>query len=218
MSKKAALFHLIRDHGLREKVAKKILRESERFGGARYRIKYAQPYETLMGPGAPSQLPQSPQTDETFGGVNTVGPISELQPVDDMSAQLTDPSIYDPMSPPDQGTMQVAQQAAQSGQQDVFDTALIGSMLKSVRQDSLVDKHLGDLMKALDRLGRILFMFYWHNEEFEERYGKQDLPELEDTLRNSFEILGDLVLFLKQKTVDPMLGDTNPDIESAARN
>ena len=218
MSKKAALFHLIRDHGLREKVAKKILRESERFGGARYRVKYAQPYETLMGPGAPSQLPQSPQTDETFGGVNTVGPTAELQSVDDMSAQLTDPSIYDPMSPPDQGTMQVAQQAAQSGQQDVFDTALIGSMLKSVRQDSLVDKHLGDLMKALDRLGRILFMFYWHNEEFEERYGKQDLPELEDTLRNSFEILGDLVLFLKQKTVDPMLGDTNPDIESAARN
>ena len=56
-------------------------------------------------------------------------------------------------------------------------------------------------------------MFYWHNEEFKDRYGKQDLPELEDTLRNSFEILGDLVLFLKQKTIDPMLGDTNPDIE-----
>ncbi len=52
-------------------------------------------------------------------------------------------------------------------------------MLKSVRQDSMVDRYLGDLMKGMDRLGRILFTFYWHGEEFEERYGKQDIPELE---------------------------------------
>ena len=125
----------------------------------------------------------------------------------------------DPMQNVDPGAMQAATDAAGQGQKEIFDTAMIGSMLKAVRQDSLVDRYLGDLMKALDRLGRIMFMFYWHNEEFMERYGKQDLPELEDTLRNSFETLGDLTLFLKQKTVDPFGGGEQmgePELEDAA--
>src|SRR5688572_21129501 len=103
---------------------------------------------------------------------------------------------------------------------------MIGSMLKAVRQDSLVDRYLGDLMKALDKLGRILFMFYWHQEEFEDRYGKQDLPELEDSLRNAFEVLGDVCLFLKEKQVGGGLdefgsggvggsGQAEPSIEEA---
>src|SRR5688572_28634814 len=110
-----------------------------------------------------------------------------------MSSAQTDPSIYDPFYRPYQNALMVAQQAAGSGQKHVFDTAMSGGMLKAVRQDSLVDRYLGDLMKALDKLGRVLFMFYWHQEECEDRYGKQDLPELEDSLRNAFEVLGDVV-------------------------
>ena len=60
---------------------------------------------------------------------------------------------------------------------------------------------LGDLMDGLTNW-RILFSFYWHKDKFEDRYGKKDIPELEDNLRNSFEQLGDLLLFLKQKTID----------------
>jgi hypothetical protein len=102
--------------------------------------------------------------------------------------------------------MQVAQQAAQSGQKEVFDVSMISGLLKSVRHQSLVDRYLGDLMKALDKLGRILFLFYWHSEEFEDRYGKGDLPELEDSLRNAFEMLGDVTLFLREKTVQGNTG------------
>ena len=116
--------------------------------------------------------------------------------------------------------MQQAQQAGQLGQKEVFDTAMITGLLKAVRQDSLVDRYMGDLLKALDRLGRVLFMFYWHNDEFTDRYGKADMPELEDTLRNSFEVLGDLVLFLKEKDVEPLMrgDDGEPDVEDAAKN
>jgi hypothetical protein len=92
--------------------------------------------------------------------------------------------------------------AAQSGQKDVFDTSMIGSLIKSVRDDTMVDRHLGALMGGLDKIGRILFSFYWHKDKFEDRYGKKDMPELEDNLRNSFEQLGDLLLFLKQKTIE----------------
>jgi hypothetical protein len=46
-------------------------------------------------------------------------------------------------------------------------------------------------------------MYYWHNDKFKERYGQQDMIELEDNLRNVFENLGELTLFLKQKTIEP---------------
>ena len=58
-------------------------------------------------------------------------------------------------------------------------------------------------MKALDRLGRILFIFYWKNEDFGERYGKDELAEIEDLLRAVFKSFGDMVLKLKQKSVSP---------------
>ena len=104
-----------------------------------------------------------------YGGVPAMYPQEMGMPVPGMDSGMTDPSIYDPFSAPgpDPEAMQLAQQAGMSGQKEVFDTAMISGMLKAVRQDSLVDRYLGDLLNALDKLGRILFMFYWHGEEFE---------------------------------------------------
>jgi hypothetical protein len=141
---------------------------------------------------------------------------SEFQlPVPDLMAANTDRNIYDPRGP-DRRSMEIAQQAANSGQREVFDTAMLGSLLGVVRQENMIDRFLGDMMKGLDRLGRVLFLFYWHGEAFEDRYGKQDMPELEDSLRNAFEAVGDIVLALKRKSVEPFpdegmdidLGDT----------
>jgi hypothetical protein len=103
--------------------------------------------------------------------------------------------------------------AANSGQREVFDTAMIGSMLRAVRDDSLVDRYMGELTKGLDKLGRILFMFYWHGDRFADRYGKSDMPELEDSLRNAFEMLGDVILFLKQKTIEPYPDTASQDVD-----
>ena len=58
----------------------------------------------------------------------------------------------------------------------------------------------------MDRLGRILFTLYWHGEEFAERYGAEEMPKLEDVLRNAFESVGTMLLELKKKAIDP-----NPD-------
>lgn len=235
MTKKAALLSMVRDHGLSEGSARVILREAARAAvlghGAVYRVKYAQGYPSLQpGPGAPAfPEPQMGMEQAGPGAYPAIYSQEEFLPVPGMEASQTDPSIYDPFYLPDQNSMQVAQQAAQSGQKEVFDTAIISGMLKSVRQDALVDRYLGDLMKALDKIGRILFMFYWHQEEFEDRYGKQDLPELEDSLRNAFETLGDVTLFLKEKTVQGQAGidfsgvgsqsdKGEPSIEEAARN
>jgi len=236
LTKMGALLSLVRDHGLKEHQARVMLKEaaaqSVHNRSVTYLVKYADPYGSLQpGPSAPA-FPEPEMGNEALGHsgmVQSQYPQEDYMPVEGMQSADTDPSTYDPFYQPDQNAMQVAQQAAQSGQKEVFDTAMIGGMLKSVRQDSLVDRYLGDLMKALDKLGRILFMFYWHQEEFEDRYGKQDLPELEDSLRNAFEVLGDVVLFLKEKTVGGGPGALNstgvgsadqgePSIQEAARN
>jgi hypothetical protein len=93
--------------------------------------------------------------------------------------------------------------AADRGDRDVFDVALMASMLKTVKDELVIDDDLPSLIVALDKLGRLLFKFYWHMDMFEERYGKQDMPELEDMLRNGFEVLSNIILFLKNKTTDP---------------
>jgi hypothetical protein len=212
MNKMAAFFHLVRDHGLRVKQARHIMREADRLElthkAAKFYIKYAQgmggPYEAGQGPTMGGFPEPQMGTDPAHGGVPSMGPETQFQGVPDMQAANTDPAVYDPTSQIDPMAMQVAQQGQQQGQKEIFDTSMVSSMLKAVQEDSLIDKFLPDLMKALDRLGRILFMYYWHNEEFTNRYGKQDMPELEDTLRNAFEVLGNLVLFLKEKSIGPV--------------
>ncbi len=223
ISKMAALFELIRDYGFREKQAKQMIKDAElgRLRGkpGNFRVKYAQGYPQL-GPGPTAPAIPEPQYgyDATYGGYPTQYQQTDFEGVPELSSGLTDQSVYDPRpeAMPDPMSMQGAQSAGQQGQKEVFDTAMISGMLKAVRQDSLVDRYTGDLMKALDRLGRILFMFYWHNDEFMDRYGKADMPELEDTLRNSFEVLGDLLLFLRERDVNPLLGGPGgPNIQES---
>jgi hypothetical protein len=231
-----ALVSLVRDHGLAEKQAREILAKAGEHGVANYRVKYASwvekrgaPEDSYLLHGGPGSPPYPPPSFgiEMFGGrqaARATYPDESHTMVPELDSSMVDPShrnMWQNYTHEDlQQSRGQAQQAAQEGQKEVFDTSMISGMLKSVRQDSLVDRYLGDLLKALDKLGRILFMFYWHQDEFEDRYGKQDLPELEDSLRNAFESLGDITLFLKEKTIEPNYeqGRAEPDVEEAARN
>lgn len=225
LTPKAALFSLVRDHGFREQTAKEILKQAELKRSVKYRVLYG---EKLAAPMMAGQDPISPampfpnyyMENLPSGGYPAHHQMEQFLPVPALSSAQTDPAIYDYWNIPDPMALQTAQQSAQSGQKEVFDTSILGGLLKAVRQDSIVDRYVGDLMKALDRLGRILFLFYWHSEEFQDRFGKSEMPELEDTLRNSFESLGDLVLFLLRKTIEPFPGQGrgDPNIDEAARN
>lgn len=219
MDKIAALTHLIQNFMLREKQAKAVIANAEAKKVVNYRVafpEYVVEFAKQAAPGDPIDQtmqsitgsppfpsPPSGLEQTMLGSVQSIYPQQEALPVLPTSANLVgNEQIYDPRLP-DPRTMALGYQAAQSGQKEVFDTTMIGSLLKNVRSDSVVDKYLGDLMKGVDRLGRILFSFYWHGDEMQERYGKRDMPELEESLRNAFEAVGDVVLFLKQKTVEP---------------
>jgi hypothetical protein len=235
LDKRAALMNLVLENNLSETQARDIVKTAETKDTPQtYRVKRSQrtggqPFQGGGGFLTDNQVqyggdfPEANTfTDDGFTGIQAQSPQVDFQNIQDLQSYQTDPELYNPNTVPDPMALQEAQTASQEGQKEVFDTAMLSSMLKVVREDSLIDKYLPDLMKALDRLGRILFLFYWHGEEFEDRYGKQDMPELEDTLRNSFETMGDVTLFLKQKTVEPHGGAGGevgePTIDDSARN
>lgn len=237
-NKKAAFIDLVTTHGFKEKVAREMLGVATAKNGVQYRVDYAPGFGdkqdlvksafSSLGPGPNSPISDLPADKgmELLGGrtpVMTQSAVELREIVPELDSNLTDPNVYDPFqnytAEDFQKTLSTAQQAASEGQKEVFDVSMVGSMLKTVRQDSLVDKYLGDLMKALNGLGRILFLFYWHQEEFEDRYGKSDMPELEDSIRNSFEALGDVTLFLKEKTIEsPFEQGGEIGLDESARN
>jgi len=205
-----ALLHLTCDWKLHSKQARDILREaddSKRAGGRSFECRVKLAVSSLL-----DSAPSAPSPEmEQYSGDNMMGfngPVMEHterhMPVQGMQSRDYDRSGYDirPDATPSPTDLSTVQQAAQTGQKEVFDVSMIGSMLKAVRDDTMVDRYISDLIKAVDRLGRIIFMFYWHQGKFSERYGKQDMPELEDGLRSTFESLGELVLLLRQKSVE----------------
>lgn len=221
LSEKQAMLSLVQKHGLREEAARELLKTAAAKRKYSFHVKYANPYGPPMmiqgAPGAPSD------PGPVMGGESIMGTSIPTQlgidvgvPVSDVSAANTDRSIYNPNTMLDQKDVRSVLDAAQSGQREVFDTAMIGAMLRTVRDDGMVDRYMGELVKGLDRIGRILFMFYWHGDRFAERYGKADMPELEDSLRNAFEMLGDVILFLKQKTIEPYPDEAAQDVDLGA--
>jgi hypothetical protein len=213
-----ALVTLVEYHGLREDAAREILKQAAAKKKFECRVKYADPYGgPMMINGAPN-APTDP--GPVMGGESIMGTTIPTQlgidvgmPVSGMAASQTDRQIYNPNTMLDKKDVRSIVNAAQSGQREVFDTAMVGAMLRTVRDDGMVDRYMGELTKGLDKLGRILFMFYWHGDRFADRYGKADMPELEDSLRNAFEMLGDVILFLKQKTIEPYPEEAGSDVD-----
>lgn len=218
MTPKDALISLVTKQGLREKAAKELLQTARAKRKFVCSVKYASPYGPPMmvndAPSAPA-IPGPVMGGESIMGTSipTQLGIDQGVPVDALRASNTDRSIYNPNTQLDKPVISAVVNAASTGQREVFDTAMVGALLRAVRDDGLVDRYMGDLAKGLDKLGRILFMFYWHGDRFAERYGKADMPELEDSLRNSFEMLGDVILFLKQKTIEPFSEEESIDVD-----
>ena len=97
--------------------------------------------------------------------------------------------------------MESVQRASQTGQKEVFDASVLGALVKTHNPTEMVERFLPTIVSGMDRLGRLLFLLHWHYEEFTERYGKEDLVDFTDDLKSSFESLGELVLFMKKRTL-----------------
>jgi len=112
----------------------------------------------------------------------------------------------------DEEAGQLAQEAAKLGQKHVFDKAAIGGLAKVYDTGAVIDSYLPEFIQAVDRLGRVLFLYYWKHNDFIERYGTDDVIEMEDSLRSCFKQLGKLTLDLKRKAVGG--GDADADVDT----
>lgn len=212
LRKEAALRHLICDLGIYAGQARVMLKQASGAPGHKkgYLIKYAAPFDLVaygdskrpwMGGPAPIEHQALRYENRVIGGNPLTG------------ATASDNS---PMMP--QQAIQRAMEAAQAGIKEVFDVNVLSGLIDKADISELRKDYLADITRGMDRVGRMLFLFYWHNDEFEDRYGKEDMDQLEDTLQNVFLSTGDLVLFLKEKTaygpdaVESLFGHLSEDI------
>ena len=97
-------------------------------------------------------------------------------------------------------------QAAETGEREVFDTATISNLLDSNEIDALLTRFTKDLDIALDRLGRLNFLLMLHRNKFIDRFGSDDIMDMEDSLNNTFKGLGELILKLKEREISSDAG------------
>ena len=219
-----ALLHLVKGHGLAEKAARAVLEGADEAGlhGRVHEVllKHAEPYPRAYSPYLTDDQPTSPSFPEPqYGNESIMGRNQltqflqeDLLPVQSVATDPANRQYYDPndtapyASPPapDPEAARSAQEAYERGQTDVFDTSAIGGLLRTMGEDDLIDDDLDVITKGMDRVGRQLFKSYWHKDRYTERYGDDDMKELEDSLKNVFEAMGDLVVFMKNKTIEAM--------------
>ena len=220
---KAAMVRLVGRYGLTVDDAETILKDASDNFKARRLVKLGQYGGQVVSQlGGVSQLPPQQEIPgaDPYTGVTTTQPFADVQR--GMLTGITPPqnslqlgfNIGGETQKDQQGgggaggeqgaamaPADLASMAAQSGQKQVFDHAAIGGLSKIYDSGAVIDTYIPDMMKALDRLGRILFLFYWKNEEFANRYGAEDLADIEDMIRGVFKSFGDMVLRLKEKAI-----------------
>jgi hypothetical protein len=199
--KAAAVGYLLRKHGCSEADARTMLKLASR-----------RPQRWMVKRAASADLMSWPDLNDT----DDSGPLSAFhrsqRPFEATQGRdggdRDNASFYEYVSPfggGDEGDGESAfgaiERAAETGQKEVFDAAVLGSLVKSKAPTEMVERFLPTIVAGMDRLGRILFLVYWHYDEFQERYGKEDLADFVDNLRSTFEAIGDLVIFMRKRTL-----------------
>ena len=159
---------------------------------------YQSPYVD-MTQGQYTGVPGLPPEGGMTRGINIGGEMERTMGQDEYPDEHND--SMDGALPIDEEARRLAEEAAAAGQRHVFDQAAIGGLAKVYDVASVVDSYIPDFMDTIDRLGRILFLFYWKHEDFNKRYGNDDMVQMEDQLRSVFKQMGELTLGLKEKAV-----------------
>jgi hypothetical protein len=104
---------------------------------------------------------------------------------------------------------QIAQFASSNQLPNVFEHGLVGSLVQVYDSIAMIDKYLPDMEEALDRMGRILFLFYWKPRDFEDAYGADDMTNLENQILSNFKSFGSLTLDLLKRSKKRKLGNVS---------
>ena len=223
LSKEAGFFHLIQAHGFREAAAKSLMKSAAAAGrrGTGYvtTVKYAAGQQT------PMMASDFMQTSIPFPNMETNSITDYMPRVPSRSSYIPQVSAYgvqydkehfvpssgrpnyqviDDM--PDEQLAQLAQQASQRGDKELFDAAGFGAIFKGSPRKDMLHQYLPKWSSALDGLCRAYLTFLWFGPALAEQYGDSDMPEMKDSLVRAIDVLGDVVLEVKNKTIEPYSG------------
>lgn len=201
---------MVTEVGLGEKVAEELLHSLVPNKKRSGYIKLA-----VMGDNSLRLVDEEPQSNE-FGQPTYYG-VPWVDQQDRSDGYTQDPTRMGLGVKPDvQGLDQTVNQAvnlAQNGQKEVFDTQAIAALSRYADTSTKVLEYVPNFVSSLDKLGRMLFLAYWDTEKFEKMYGKDELPELIELIKNVFTNLGDLIIFLKRRVPDISINNNDQDME-----
>jgi hypothetical protein len=205
MNYKTAYCTLVGSFGLSVDDTEEMLKEAAADFKSRRLVKLAQQESPMVGVSMPYPN-EPPPSINSYNGIQQYEPFEQ-----NLHGTMTGvppkplPNVYGANlggeAEMDSNAMQLATQAGNAGQKQIFDHASIGGLSKVYDTGSVIDSYVPELMKALDRVGRLIFMFYWKNEDFAERYGSSDMVEMEDLIRGVFKSFGELALKLRKKSI-----------------
>lgn len=197
--------------GLDEKVASDLIDSVPDLGSKKGYIKLA-----YTGDQHFNQWDPSPYTNQL--GQTEYDGVGHTETMDQQPSYQEDPTRLGLAEMPEveglDGAVNTANQLAQSGQKEIFDTHTIATLAKYVSPESKVTSYMPDFISCLDKLGRMLFLVHWETQKFEEMYGRSELPELVELLTNVFRNLGDLVIFLKRKSPELSINVSEKEMDA----
>lgn len=210
MDKYSSLKYLVEDLGVYGPQACKILKDAEDRGMTSFWVKkadmtsgtatpmqqpqYLQAPYGRMGPTVPT--PYGPQEQWYYESYNNVAPNADRE---GFRAGIGTNLPGDMFAKQREASIQMALEAAQTGSPEVFNAGIIGTLAEISDVGELMREYLPDLDRALDRLGRMIFLYWWKYDSFKDQYSLDELAQTEDNLRNLFKKLGEVILRFKSK-------------------
>lgn len=81
----------------------------------------------------------------------------------------------------------------------IFDESIIGILATLQNPGDIIKKYVPDLVKALDRLGKILFLLWYHGYKIKTDFDITEFGVFEDMIKDTFNNLGKLILKIHKK-------------------
>ncbi len=201
LSKLSATLRLMADCALREEIAGDIIKQAEENKTGEYKFFHEKKGYNLRFNDWPEfyertnsefNVLEQPRTNWMLES-QFDRPIHQPHRVGDIWSQDSSEAL-DTMTP-----MQLYDTSKQRGIGNLFEHGVVGELVKTYDSNQIIQTYVSDLETALDRIGRIIFLFYWKPEDFAASYGTDDQTSLENKLLSNFKSLGEMTLELLQK-------------------
>lgn len=227
--------HLLAKQAMRQDDAEELLKRAKADTHAYAWVAYPQYLETLVlrrgikeaSFGMPDMGPPFPQLPENSMqlGRNNIrmlenGVQSELVPERERNwaQEHEDPYLRyraEDFSNMGEQQMHPVEQAMNDEREIEGGTRLLQMLLQNTSIEREIRLAAKKAMEALNQYGKLLYSIYWRYEDFEEVFGEDRMPEVEDSIRNTFDSNGKVALQLSERIQNQSMTDLQ-DIDLAS--